>query len=198
MSMIWSGITAPFVYPVWYILKKQFTNSIYKNTSWQEISSLLTNNKTTLAKYKLLANGIFNYWIWTYSDLIEPLGNGGLPESYGTSNFWKRFYYSAIRNPRFNINYMNFRTGTIVQVITVTDTRNFHIMHKSAGISDSPDGILFKWVKDNGGYWYIVYEDNNSDNIFYFEYIGFNIKDVGQSGGRFETSYRKTENTYTN
>ena len=114
----------------------------------------------------------------------------------GENIFWNRFVYSAIRNPRFNQNYIDFRTGEITNIITIIDNRDFNYMHVSSGIGDSADGIYFKWMKDNNGKWYFIYEDNNENSLFYLGYTGLLLQDIGYSGGRFETSYRKTEWSY--
>lgn len=198
IRMLWGVITAPFIYPIWYLFRKQITKVAYKGTSWQEVLSLMQANETVKAKELLKANGSFIYWLWTYGDCDDPLGWGGMPKDYlsGKNTFYNRFRYSALRNPRFNVNYMDFRTGRIVEVSTVIDNRDFYYMHKSRGIGDSPDGIYFKWMKDNNGKWYFIYEDNNVSNIFYFGYVGLLNHDVGNSGGRFETSYRVTESSY--
>ncbi|NPV13023.1 MAG: hypothetical protein HPY57_14755 [Ignavibacteria bacterium] len=196
--MIWSGISAPFIYPVWYLFRKPITKKIYKGTSWQEIEKLMADCETELAKQKLKANGKFLYWLWTYGDAVDPLERGGLPTDFrnGKNTFCNRFMYSAIRNPRFNINYMELRTGRITDVVVVIDERNFHYMHNSYGIGDSPDGKYFKWMKDNNEKWYFIYEDNNKKHIFYFGYTGLLMHDIGNKGGRFETSYRKTDGSY--
>lgn len=197
LLMVWSGVSAPFIYPIWYIFRKQITNKIYRGTSWQEIEDLMNKCESELVKKKLKENGgCFLYWLWTYGDAVDPLGRGGMPEWYGKNTFWNRFKYSAIRNPRFNKNYLDFRTGRIVNAIVVIDYRNFNYMHVSKGIGDSPDGIYFKWMKDHNNKWYFIYEDNNSSNIFYIGYTGLLYKDIGNLGGRFETSYRKTEKSY--
>lgn len=194
--IIWNAISAPFIYPVWYLFRQKITKKIYKNTSWQDIHNLMKLNETNFVKQLLLINGRFFYWLWTYGDCEDPLGRGGLPNKCGKNTFLNRYKWSAIRNPRFNINYMNFRTGTIVQVIKIIDTRDFNYLHKSFGIGDSPDGIYFKWMKDNNNKWYFIYEDNNSNHLFYFGYTGLLRNDIGNCGGRFELSYRKTESSY--
>ena len=90
---------------------------------------------------------------------------------------------------------MEFRTGDIIEVITVIDNRDFTYMHKSEGIGDSPDGIYFKWMLDTNGRWGFIYEDNNVENIFYFGNTGLLRKDIGLDG-RFECGYRKTDSSY--
>ncbi len=195
LKYVWNGLTALFIYPIWYLFRSRITKKIYNGTSWEEIVRLMDLNNTSEVKKKLLANGKFLYWLWTYGDSEDPLGRGGLPNRY-QNTFWKRFYWSAMRNSRFNFNYMEFRTGEIVEVMTIIDTRNFNYMHKSFGIGDSADGIYFKWMKDNFNKWYFIYEDNNEKNLFYIGYTGLLKKDIGETGGRFETAYRTTDSSY--
>lgn len=186
---IWSGLTAPFIYPIWFLFRKRISNRVYKNISWQDIKLLIDNNSTKMVKEELLKSGRFYYWLWTYGDINDPLNRGGLPDGQ-KNNFLNRFLFSAIRNPRFNINYLEFRTGLIVESHTIIDTRNFNYKHGSDGIGDSPDGICFKWFKDENEKWYFIYEDNNSENLFYIGYTGL-LKD--KKVGRFELGYRRTK-----
>jgi hypothetical protein len=192
---IWNGISAPFIYPVWYLFRKSITNKIYKGTSWEEINSLIIDNKTAEVKSILKKNGKFLYWLWTYGDLRDPLGAGELTGQNIKNNFWNRFWENAVRNVRFTINFMEFRTGEIILVFTAIDNRNFSYMHNSDGIGDSSDGIYFKWMLDTNNRWGFIYEDNNEQNIFYFGNVGLLKKDIG-SNGRFEVSYRKTDSSY--
>lgn len=193
---IWNGITAPFIYPIWYAFRTQITNKIYSDTTWQEINKLIDDNHTDIVKNKLKKNGgNFLYWLWTYGDLRDPLGEGEIINYGIKNNFWNRFKENAIRNVRFTTNFMEFRTGTITKVITVIDDRNFNFMHKSEGIGDSPDGIYFKWMLDNYGKWGFIYEDNNENNIFYFGNVGL-LRDDLNHNGRFETAYRATDSSY--
>lgn len=194
--LIWNIITSPFIYPIWYFNRKSITNKIYKGSSWEEILELIQIGETKIAKEKLKINGRFLYWLWTYGDCDNPLGNGGMPDWYGKNIFWNRLRWSALRNPRFNINYLDFRTSKILTSITIINQRNFSYKHKSKGIGDSPDGIYFKWMMDNNQKWYFIYEDNNKDHLWYFGYTGLLLNDVGYCGGRFEMSYRKTESSY--
>lgn len=157
----------------------------------------MDENKTAEAKSKLKSNGRLAYFLWTYGDAEDPILTGGLPASFGTPNFWNRFKYSAIRNGRFNYNYIEFRTGKITSIETIIDDRNFNIMHKSVGIGDSPDGIYFKWMRDADSKTYFIYENNNSETLFYIGYTGLLISDVGNFGGRFETGYRNVDSSYT-
>jgi hypothetical protein len=193
-NQIWGGISAPLIYPIWYIFRKKITNTLYEGTSWQAVHKLVVENKIKDAKLIVQRKGMFLYWLWTYGDLRDPLGRGELPDDgYGgkyKNNFIGRFYENAVRNPRFTINYMDYRTGTIVQSHTVIDTRNFDISHSSEGIGSAPSGVLFKWMIDENDEWYFIYDDNNKDNLFYFGYSGLGKEEIGKNG-RFEIGYRK-------
>lgn len=191
---LWNGITAPFIYPIWYFFRKIITKKIYADTTWQTVVKLIDQNKTKQVKDMLQSKGKLLYWLWTYGDLRDPLGEGELTDSGKKNNFWNRFKENAIRNVRFTTNFMEFRTGDIFSISTVIDKRDFTFMHKSDGIGDSPDGIYFKWVQDEKG-WGFIYEDNNAQNIFYFGFTGLLQHDLGNNG-RFETGYRKTDSSY--
>jgi len=193
-NQIWGGISAPLIYPIWYIFRKQITNTLYEGTSWEVIHKMVVDNKIKDVKKIVQSKGMFLYWLWTYGDLRDPLGRGELPDDgYGgkyKNNFVGRFYENAIRNPRFTINYMDYRTGTIMIISTVIDTRNFDVSHSSEGLGSAPSGILFRWMVDESGEWYFIYDDNNKENLFYFGYVGFDKGEIGNNG-RFEIGYRK-------
>jgi len=197
---IWSFVTCLFIYPIWYVFRKSITEKIYRGTSIEEIKTLMDKVEIQQVEDKLKSNGRLLFWLWTYGDCSDPLGWGGMPEDYGSkkNNFWNRFKWSAIRNPRFNINYMYFRTGVIEQQIDIINTLDWQYWHKSYGIGSNPDGIIFRWVRDNNNKWYFIYEDNNDDHLFYFGYVGLYKHENGAIGqrGRFETSYRKTDSSY--
>jgi hypothetical protein len=99
---VWNGISAPFVYPIWYLFRKSITDKIYRNTSWQEINKMIDENRTVEVKEILKNNGgNLLYWLWTYGDLRDPLGAGELTGQPIKNNFWNRFKENAIRNVRF-------------------------------------------------------------------------------------------------
>jgi len=194
LNQIWSGVTALFIYPIWYVFRKQITNTIYEGTTWQEVHKLIVQNDINSAKLIVQRKGKFLYWLWTYGDLRDPLGRGELPDDgyrgRFKNNFIGRYYENAIRNPRFTNNYMNYRSGTIMGVIKVIDTRDYNLIHSSEGIGNAPSGILFKWMIDVNDEWYFIYDDNNKENLFYFGYSGLGKEDIGKNG-RFEIGYRK-------
>lgn len=193
-NQIWGGISALFVYPIWYLFRESITNSIYEGTSWQNVHKLIEDNKISEVKKIVQRKGKFLYWLWTYGDLRDPLGSGELPKDLYKgkvkNNFFGRYYENALRNPRFTINYMNYRSGTIQKVYTIIDTRDYNQEHHSEGLGKSPSGIYFKWFIDDNNEWYYIYNDNNKENLFYFGYTGLSKEDIGHNG-RFEISYRK-------
>src|ERR1035437_5945181 len=158
LDQIWSGITAPLIYPIWYIFRKSTTSSIYEGTSPEAVHVLVEDNKIDLVKNIVKRKGLFLYWLWTYGDLKDPLGRGELSDTK-KNTFFTRFYENAIRNPRFTINYINYRSGTIVSVYPVIDTRNYDESYSSDGIGSNPSGILFKWMVDEKDEWYYIYDE---------------------------------------
>jgi hypothetical protein len=188
IGMLWAKISAPVVYPIWWWKRKK----MYSTKNWILFKTLVEENKTKTVKDLIKANG--KYWLWTYGDLDDPLGRGGLPERYGKNSFWNRWKYSAFRNARFNWHYMNLRTQSIKAKLTIIDNRNPKLMHKSDGIGDCPDGVLLMWFMDEEKV-YFVYENCNRKAIWYFGWVGLGYDPIGKNG-RFEISYRKTQSTY--
>jgi hypothetical protein len=196
-GLLWCNISAPFIYPIWYLNKKTVCLKLYDETyTWQKIQKMISDNQSMEVKKILKSKSKLWYWLWTYGDISDPLNNGGLPDIHNgkpqANTFWNRYKYSAVRNPRFNYNYMELRTGNIIDRHVSVDTRNWNIVHKSEGIGDSPDGVIFQWMMDDSGRWYFIYEDNNKKSIWYFGWTGLLRNNVG---GRFELSYRVTEGT---
>jgi hypothetical protein len=188
---IFNTTTALFIYPIWWVFRKQITRAIHKGTSWQEIQSLIQQHYVKTVEQKLKSNGKFLFWLWTYGDCDDPLGTGGMLANYGKNNFWNRYRWSAVRNPRFNINYLYFKTGPIVREYVIIDKRDFNVKIASQGLGkNNISGIYFKWLKDIDDKWYFIYENNNTNHMFYFGYVGLLIEPIGKRG-RFEMSYRK-------
>jgi hypothetical protein len=189
----WAKITAPFIYPIWYMFRNKVCEEVYMWLySWIDVKLAVDANLTVFAKHILTRNGKFWYWLWTYGDMEDPLGRGGLPERCGKNTFWNRYKYSALRNPRFNMNYMELRTKKIVDEHTLLDTRNFDEMNPSPGIGDTPTGKYFALFKDVEGKWYFIYESCNGKSLFYIGWVGLLEDPIGKSG-RFEISRRKVK-----
>lgn len=175
VSSLWSLLTAPFIYPIWYRYRKHIAvMQLREHLFAQELNW-------------------FWFWVYTYGDLHDPLGRGGIPEDYrdGANTFKNRWFYSAIRNPRFTYNFLYYRTKNIVSESYVIDTRDFTDMIPSYGIGDSPNGILFKWLYSEDGTMYFIYENNTHDSIFYLGYTGLLRIGQGEKNiGRFEVAFR--------
>lgn len=192
---LWNGISAPVIYPFWYLFRTKICNKIYKNTSWQEINTLVENNKRKEVNKKLKPNGKFWYWLWTYGDLRDPLGEGEIVNYGVKNNFWNRYKENAFRNARFTINFMKFNTSDIVEIVKVIDNQNKNLLIKSWGLGDKPSGIYFAWMKDEDNNWHLIYRDLNVNNYFYYGYVG--LGSFGRKYTRFEVSYRATDSSYT-
>lgn len=205
-GLLWCNISAPFIYPIWYFNRVTIFDKLYKvnafstyEEKWRFIANLVSQNKIDEVKGYLKQHGYFLYFLWTYGDIDDPCGWGGMPAEYGKNNFWNRFRWSAIRNPRFNYNYIELRTSLITEAVTVIDTRNESIRHESFGIGSQADGVLFKWMKDVNGRWYFIYQEANDKALWWFGWVGLvRNGDIGRTGGRFELSYRVSERTYIN
>lgn len=195
---VWNTVTTFFIYPIWYVFRKPLTDKIHRGTSWQEIEELMRVADINGVESRLKVNGNILFWLWTYGDCSDPYGWGGMPTDFrnGKNNFWNRYIWSAVRNPRFNINYLYYRTGIITEERVIIDTRNPKLWHKSYGVGSSENGLIFKWLKDNNGKWYFIYEENNYEHVFWFGYVGLKRWAIGKRG-RFELSYRKTQGSYT-
>ena len=163
-SYLWSIISAPFIYPIWYYFRNKITANYQNNKIW--------------------------YWLYTYGDLNDPLNRGGLPLDYkgGKNTFKNRWFYSAIRNPRFTYNVLKYNTESILWERIIIDDRNWNIMISSYGVGDSPKGIIFKWLYSDCKA-YFIYENNTEENVFWFGWVGL-LKDSINKTGRFEMAYR--------
>lgn len=196
-NQIWSGISAPLIYPIWWIFRKKITETVYKGSSWQEVHALVHGNKIDEAKKIVGSSGKVLYWLWTYGDLKDPLGQGELPDDfYGgkfKNNFIGRFYENALRNPRFTINYMDYRSRSVVKTWTPLDTRDWSKWLESEGLGSTPSGSFLKWFIDESGDWLFIYENNNINNLFYFGWCGLAGKEVIGKNGRFEIGYRSNK-----
>jgi hypothetical protein len=174
LSILWSVISAPFIYPIWYIFREKITR--------------MEENERIHGDYAV-SMGWFWRWVWTYGDLHDPLGWGGMPQDYrsGKNNFVNRYWYSAIRNPRFTYNFIYYLSSIIMwNEAPAIDTRDFTKMIPSYGIGDSPEGKYLVWF-GTGAKWYFLYENNTQDSIFYLGWVGH--RQVG-SKARFEMAHR--------
>jgi hypothetical protein len=183
----WNKLSAPFIYPIWYLFRKPITNKLYRNTTHGVTKRMLDDNLSEHVEKSLRKNGgDLLYWIWTYGDLTDPVVN--------KKSFIKRYLEGAFIRPRSTYCLMNFRTSYITEIIIIIDERNFNYLHKLEG-GENPDGVYFKWILDVDGQWSFIYEDNNSENIFHFGTKCLLRGDVGYHG-LFEMCYKKTDSSY--
>jgi hypothetical protein len=205
---------APFCYTFWWWNKKRITNMVYDKTyPLVEYEDSLSTNDAFLWLNEQIESGTFkakcekelktigNFWyfIWTFSDIEDPLGRGGLPDDYkgGKNSFGNRFKYSAIRNPGGLRMHIYQRSGEIKDQITTIDTRNDQ-QASSYGIGDQNLGTWLCWYIDENDELYFIYERATQKKIFYCGFVRTYSKNskgvtIEQDRKRFEVSLRKNK-----
>ncbi|MDR0790203.1 MAG: hypothetical protein LBO06_05375 [Bacteroidales bacterium] len=210
-----NAVLAPFCYTIWWWNKERITNKVYDKMYplASETDSLPANDvflwlneqietgtfKTACEK-ELKSIGNFWYFIWTFSDIEDPLGRGGLPNDYkgGNNTFGNRFLYSAVRNPGGLRMHIYQRSGIITNQITTIDTRTDE-QAKSYGIGNQKLGTWLCWYVDENDKLYFIYERATQKKIFYCGFVRTysNNKEgvtIEQNRKRFEVSLRKNKN----
>lgn len=197
-------IIAPFMYCAWWSLKKKIsyklyynfrdfykTDKLYNSFGYYEVDDIdqfytwlhtmimnspLNNHKLDADIKRAL--GLFYYYIWLHGDDDDPLGRGGLPETYksGKNTFYNRFMFGPIRNPWGNGIHLKMKSALIEQVYTDIDERADQDT-TNYGTSNARVGTYLRWYVDhNGDYWY-MYERVYLNRIlgwrdFYFGGVG--------------------------
>jgi len=181
-SYSWSILTAPLIYPIWYIFRYRLAINIVLSVT--NVPDDMDHIKKQAKKYC----NWFTYWLWTYGDLHDPLGRGGMPEDYrnGENSFINRFWYSAIRNPRFTYNFLHYQSEPIINTVVSLSERDYSVTYKSNGIKDSIKGRYLVWRYDGKGKTYFLYENNTDKSLFYIGWVGLD----NNSRSRFEIGYR--------
>lgn len=188
---IFSTITAPIIWPIYYMMRKYIFNKINA-----ELYLYDTNEIFDLAKKKL---NFIEYFIFLYGDKYSPKCEK-LPDFFIKKYkilpwFWKYFIFSAIRNTFFNYRYYYFMTKNEVikssKIKVIIDERTNSKIH-SDGITSVNSGKHFFWRNDIKGNPYFCYRNNTSKTLFYIEYCG--LEDLHKYPSlycRLEASLRK-------
>ena len=207
-------IVAPFCYTTWWRNKEKITKSVYDKIHplIDDADSLSVNDaflwlneqvesgtfKTVCEEY-LKTIGKFWYFIWTFSDIEDPLGRGGLPNDYkgGKNTFGNRFLYSAVRNPGGLRMHLYQRSDNITNQITTIDTRGDEDA-VSYGIGNQKLGTWLCWYVGENNELYLIYERATQKKVFYFGFVRTYVynrkgKMVEQNKKRFEVSLRTNE-----
>ncbi|MDR1006907.1 MAG: hypothetical protein LBL74_08630 [Bacteroidales bacterium] len=207
-----NSVIAPIAYTIWWRDKNEITDKIYKaalplinskdSLSVNEVFFWL-NEQIEKGHYKAVCEkplksiGLFDYFIWTYSDILDPLGRGILPLDYkgGKNTFCNRFLYSAVRNPGSLQMHIYQRSDTIVNQVITKDTRIDEVA-KSYGIGNQQLGTWLCWYVDNKGKLYFIYERSTQKKVFYCGFVRTYLDDekgvaTEQNRKRFEVSLRK-------
>lgn len=201
-------ISAPLGYLGYYYSRKRITHKLqnfYNEkglTNIEDIGNDIVNGVINIKELKEYL-GTFDYNLWLYGDTKQPIENGGVPEDYKQSLplFWRRWLYSAIRNPRWNAMYVNNYTSRIVGITTPYDNR-LNITTHNYGTGDTKLGMVLRWVTDEEGKWWFFYENTrktrgNKGKLFYFGIVGLSQIEDGEykhglKPNRFEFSLNRT------
>lgn len=170
-------ITAPILYPIWYIFKSKIAWKLYRNfpiSNYEEIygySYSKFNEWLNIQIHYRLCDinklkceiksslSLIEYQLWLYGDIYNVESDGGIPANYKShikNTFIRRWCYSGFRNPKFNSVYLNFYAKScIIELKTVYDSRTNQVA-KNYGTAYTRVGQILRWyVTDNGELWYI-------------------------------------------
>ncbi|MDR1846855.1 MAG: hypothetical protein LBR17_01895 [Bacteroidales bacterium] len=213
-----NAILAPFCYTLWWWNKNKITQKVYNQIVpiISENDSLNINNAflwlnqqieegsfSKMYEQEVRKIGCFWYFIWTFSDIEDPLGRGGLPIDYkakpniDNNSFKNRFLYSAIRNPGGLSMHIYQRSGEITNAVTTIDTRTDEEA-VSYGIGNQQLGTWLCWYVDSDNRLYFIYEKASEKRIFYCGFVRTFASDnkgvlKEQNRKRFEVSARKNK-----
>ncbi len=190
IETLYGQITAPFCYVGYYLCRKKITNKLtelYKEKNLENIENIgkdITNGVIDKEEIKeCLGNGY--YKLWLYGDTDNPVEDGGVPQSYKSNlpMFIRRWFYSGVRNPRWNATYINNYSANIKKITTSIDKRTNTNTH-NFGTSDTRLGTWLRWYVDEEGKWWFLYEDTkrtkeNEGKLFYFGAVGLGNKEDG-------------------
>lgn len=187
---IYSQVSAPFGYPLYYAFRKPITKRLEKFyqqhslTNIEDVGQDIINGKIDKQELKNYL-GFFYYNLWLYGDTSSPITDGGVPNDYKPNlpMFVRRWLYSGVRNPRWNATYINNYSSDIIAVKTVYDNRQDVLTH-NYGTSDTKLGMWLRWYIDKDGKWWFFYENTTKKSehkgrLFYFGAIGFGNKSNG-------------------
>lgn len=183
LQSIYGQITAPIIYVGYYLSRKKITHKLenfYKLNNLSNIENIgkdIVNGivlKEDLKKYL----GYFYYNLWLYGDTDDPIISGGVPNDYKPNLpvFQRRWFYSGVRNARWNATYINNYSNDIVMIQTSYDTRK-GVVTSNYGTGDTQLGVWLRWYVDNKGRWWFFYENtkitkHNKGKLFYFGAVG--------------------------
>ncbi|MBQ7984518.1 MAG: hypothetical protein IJ250_02645 [Bacteroidales bacterium] len=209
LKTIYSQVSGPIGYVGYYLNRKKITarlENFYSENNLGDIENIgkdIANGKVDKQCIKNCL-GAWYYKLWLYGDTRSPVENGGVPDDYkpGYSMFVRRWFYSGVRNPRWNATYINDYSDTIVELQTVYDTRTDVNTH-NYGTGDTKLGTVLRWYTDNEGKWWFFYEnirptEPKKGKLFYFGAVGLGTKTDGKYStnaskrGRFEFSLNRT------
>lgn len=187
---LYGQASAPFMYVGYYLCRKKITNKLIQLYREKNLGSIENIGKDIINGLiseqeieEYLGNGY--YKLWLYGDTDDPIESGGVPKSYKPNLpiFQRRWFYSGVRNPRWNATYINNYSSNIRQISTPYDNRN-NVNTRNYGTSDTRLGTWLRWYIDDKGRWWFLYEKTKRTNakkgkLFYFGAVGLGDKQDG-------------------
>lgn len=198
LQSLYSQLTAPFGYVVYYIFKKPITHRIENLYAEKQLNNIDNIGKDILkgniTEEELREALKLYYGIWLYGDTDDPIVSGGVPKDYKTTlpMSIRRWLYCGVRNPRWNATYLNFYSDSIVEIRTTLDNRQDIVTH-NYGTGDTKLGNRLRWYIDKQGKWWFFYENTkrtkeNKGKLFYFGAVRLSNKEDGLQGKNSEKS----------
>ena len=204
-----SGITAPIMYPVWYL----FRNKIKDILDIEEATRLRKTTPELVKDYIISNTNIWVYWLWLYGENNYKTGdmsptwlliNRGFSkedqllltqefkdkilEEECYNNFWYRYRWSALRNPRYNYNYLYYKSGVIKFNLIVLDNRTDETV-PMVGFGDPRIGTYYAKLRDEDKKEYFIYEKTTKWYHFSFGWSGLMNNPIDKRG-TFGTTFR--------
>ena len=193
-------ITAPIMYPIYYIFFRKWLSEKWELYSgWMEGHQRQSVRQAIIGRY-----GWLGYFVYLYGDMQDPLGCGGVPDDYlpDAWTFWRRYRWSAIRNPMFNLVHLSpwYNTDWITGYWVEYDTRVDDMAATTIGLGPQRLGKVKMWYQDVSFKWYFIYERADEKRYQYIGWVGLlDIFPLKKSGvrGRYEYAFRTPKEIIT-
>lgn len=208
LKTVYGQITAPLGYVDYYLHRKRITHKLEELYSENNLGNIENIGKDIIngridEKTIKECLGKSDYRRWLYGDTDDPINTGGVPADYKPDlpMFVRRWFYSGLRNPRWNATYIDNYSSNVVKIATPYDDRS-EISTSNYGTTDTRLGTWLRWYVDDEGKWWFFYEttkqkSEDKGKLFYFGAVGLGSAQDGDSlterkQSRFEFSLNRT------
>lgn len=177
-------IIAPIVYPIYYIFRNKLNDKIFKyymefyaddmsislsdfeHDMYYSLRYGTQDKRNEYINILLMSLSDIELYLWYSGDMLDVDNTGGMPEDYKPHlpKFWRRWLYSAIRNPFYNYVWVNYVRGPVKDIQTVFDNRNNTVV-KTQGLLNHRVGMRLRIYTTENGYKYFYYERTYKSKI---------------------------------